>query len=173
MPVNPDRAMLIRIHTYLSRVTERIDQMLIWLTSAVLVVIVTIGAMEIFSRYVLDRSQFFIFEVTVLLANYMYFFGFCLVAKRKGDIELEYFVKFLSERSRKILSYMTSILSFYFYYVLIYYGWKLLIIQSRHSSEGLNIPNHYFSLPLVIGAIVLTLIGVQRIMEIYLGTEKQ
>ena len=165
--------MLIRIHARLSRVIERIDKVILIFTSLLLVVIVTIGTMEIFSRYVLNYSLFFVFEVTVLLANYMYFLGFCLVVKRRGDIKLEYFVNFLSARALKILSYITTIFAFYFYFVLLYYGSTLLIIQSRHSSEGLNIPNHYFSLPLFVGALVLVLIGVQRTIEIYLETEKQ
>lgn len=161
------------IYARLSQAIERIDKVILILTSLLLVVIVTIGAMEIFSRYVLDQSLFFVFEVTVLLANYMYFLGFALVVKRRGDIQLEYFVNFLGARAKKILSYIATISAFFFYFVLLYHGSKLLIIQSRHSSEGLNIPNHYFSLPLIVGALVLVLIGVQRIIEIYLETEEQ
>lgn len=103
----------------------------------------------------------------------MYFLGFCLIAKRRGDITLEYFVNFLGTRARRILSLATELSAFYFLYVLVYYGFNLIVIQSRHSSEGLNIPNHLFTLPLFLGALVLIVIGVQRIVEVCIGTEQR
>ena len=52
---------LIRIHGQLSRAIEWMDRGILILTSAVLVVIVVLGAAEIFSRYVLNHSLFFVF----------------------------------------------------------------------------------------------------------------
>ena len=171
VPLRPTT--LVRVHGRLSCAIEWMDRAILLVTSVIFVVIVVLGAAEIFSRYVLDHSLFFVFEVTVLLANYMYFLGFCLVAKRRGDITLEYFVNFLRPRARRILSLVAELAAFYFLYVLIYYGFNLLVIQSRHSSEGLNIPNHLFTLPLFLGALVLVVIGVQRIVEICIGAEAQ
>ena len=171
VPLRPTT--LVRMHGRLGRAIEWMDRAILLLTSVILVVIVVLGAAEIFSRYVLNHSLFFVFEVTVLLANYMYFLGFCLVAKRRGDITLEYFVNFLSPRARRILSLVAELSAFYFLYVLVHYGFNLLVIQSRHSSEGLNIPNHLFTLPLFLGALVLVVIGVQRIIETCIGTEEQ
>ncbi len=162
---------LARVYDQLERVVDWLDRAEVILTSLFMVVIVTMGCMEIFSRYVLDKSLFFVYEVTILLANWMYFLGFCLVFRRNRDIEIEFFVQRLSPRARKLVSFLGNLACFAFLLMLSWYAVKLLIIQSRHTTEGLGIPNHYFSMPILIGSLNILLISIQRLLGICI--EKQ
>jgi TRAP-type C4-dicarboxylate transport system permease small subunit len=132
-------------------------------------VIVVIGGLEIFSRYVLNHSLFFVYEITLLLANWLYFLGFCLVFRRDEDIEIEFFTNMLPKKIQLYLAIACQIAISYFLLILSYYGFKILALQSKHSTEGLNIPNHLFSMPVVIGACILLLISIRKFMAIILN----
>ncbi|MGQ9646565.1 MAG: TRAP transporter small permease [Thermodesulfobacteriota bacterium] len=134
--------------------------------------IITINSMEIFTRFLLNKSFFWVFEITVLFANIMYFLGAALVYKRKQDIQMVYFLKFFSIKVQKKWDLVIDGLSFYFFVVIFYHGVRLLNIQSRHVSQGLGIPNHYFSLPLVMGTISMALIMCQQFLAKYLNIDE-
>lgn len=161
--------MFLRLHNALNVIIDVIDRILIVTTFICLSVIVIIGGSEIFSRYVLDYSLFFVYEITMLLANWLYFLGFCLVFKRNEDIEIEFFTNMMSEKAQIYLAAVCQIGVSYFLIILSYYGFKVLILQSRHSTEGLNIPNHFFSMPVFIGAFILIMISIQKLLGILLG----
>jgi TRAP-type C4-dicarboxylate transport system permease small subunit len=144
-------------HRRLSLIVMRIDQVEMIFTAVCMVAIILINGAEIFSRYVLDVSLFFVYEITLLLANWMYFIGFCLVFNRSKDIEIEFFMNLLSYRKQWYFLLLTKIIVFSFLMLLGYYAFQLMLIQSRHSTEGLNIPNHLFSMPIFIGTISMLL----------------
>ena len=134
--------------------------------------IVTMGAMEIFTRYILNKSLFFVHEITILLANWMYFLGFCLVFNRNRDIDIEFFVRKLTQTNRKVLSLITNTAVLYFLMILSYFAFKLLLLQSKHTTEGLGIPNHYFSMPIFISTLSIIIINIKNILAIYLDMEE-
>ena len=150
-----------------------IDQAEVVLVVGSLLVIIAINSMEIFSRFVLNKSFFWVYEITILAANVMYFLGASLVYKRKQDVQMEYFLKFFSIPIQKKWDFVIDAACFYFFVILLYHGIRLLGIQSRHVSQGLNIPNHYFSLPLVIGTISMILIMAQQLLEKVLNIEER
>lgn len=141
----------------LSLVVKRIDQVELVFTGACMVTIILINGAEIFSRYILDISLFFVYEITMLLANWMYFIGFCLVFNRSKDIEIEFFTNLLSLKNQWYTFLATKITIMIFLLMLGYFAFQLMLIQSRHSTEGLNIPNHLFSMPIFIGTISMIL----------------
>ncbi len=134
--------------------------------------IIAINSMEIFTRFLLNKSFFWVFEITVLFANLMYFLGAALVYKRKQDIQMVYFLKFFSTKVQRKWDFVIDGLSFYFFVVILYHGVRLLNIQSKHVSQGLGIPNHYFSFPLVIGAISMAVIMSRQFLGKYLKIDE-
>lgn len=167
-----NRVKLTRIHDFLVNLVNWVDRIELVLTCACMISIITMGASEIFARYVLNTSLFFVYEITILLANWMYFLGFCLVFKRNRDIEIEFFIKRMNPKTRRMLALLTNGAIFYFLAILIYHSFKLLMIQSRHTTEGLGIPNHYFSLPIFIGTLSIITICVKNLLAAYLDLEE-
>ncbi|MEM2145273.1 MAG: TRAP transporter small permease subunit [Candidatus Jordarchaeaceae archaeon] len=160
---------LMSLYYRLESVVRYVDKVELILVVSSFLFIIVVNSMEIFTRFVLSKSFFWVFEITILFANIMYFLGAALVYKRKQDIQMVYFIKFFSTKIQKKWDIMIDGVSFYFFVVIIYNGIKLLNIQSRHVSQGLGIPNHYFSLPLVVGAISMALIMSQQFLAKYLN----
>ncbi len=164
-----EKPLLTGLHRRLALIVKRIDQVELVFTAACMVTIVLINGAEIFSRYILDISLFFVYEITILLANWMYFIGFCLVFDRSRDIEIEFFMKFLPYKWQRYIERITKGAIFLFLMMLGYYAFQLMVIQSRHSTEGLNIPNHFFSMPVFIGTISMMLSLIRDMMDLAMG----
>jgi TRAP-type C4-dicarboxylate transport system permease small subunit len=158
------------LHDRLKRLVRFIDQAELVIVVGSLLLIVVINSMEIFSRFALNKSFFWVYEITILAANVMYFLGASLVYKRKQDVQMEYFLKFFSLPTQRKWDFVIDAACFYFFIILLYHGIRLLGIQSRHVSQGLGIPNHYFSLPLVVGTLSMILIMAQQMIERLLKT---
>jgi len=152
------------LYHHLENTVNVIDKVVLVFVVIALAVIVIINSMEIFSRFVLNKSFFWVYEISLLLGNWMYFIGISLVYKRKQDIQMSYFFDFFSPKVKKIWTFMIDGAIFYFFIILLPQSFRLLLIQSRYSTPGLSIPNHYFSLPLFIGTISVILIIIQQFL---------
>lgn len=161
-----EKALLTGCHRRLALIVKRIDQVELVFTAACMITIVLINGAEIFSRYVLDTSLFFVYEITILLANWMYFIGFCLVFDRSRDIEIEFFMNFIPSKWQKYIQMVTKTGVFFFLMMVGYYTFELMTIQSRHSTEGLNIPNHFFSMPVFVGTMSMMLSLIRDMMDL-------
>jgi len=155
----------LQCYRRLTSVVDAIDKVELILVIASLVAIIGINSLEIFTRFILNKSFFWVHEVIILLANYMYFLGAALVYKRRQDIQMEYFLKFFSVKIQRKWDYIIDGACFYFFVVLFYHGIRILNVQSKQVSQGLGIPNHYFTLPLVIGTLSILLIVGQQFLQ--------
>ena len=165
------RKRLERLYAPLEIVIEKIDTAELIIVVTAFLGIIGINTMEIFTRFALNKSFFWVYEITLLLANIMYFLGGALVYKRRHDIQMEYFLKFISRDLQRKWDFVIDGVCFYFFVIVLYHGVRLLAVQSKHVSQGLGIPNHYFSLPLVLGAVSMALIIVQQFLEKLLPLE--
>jgi TRAP-type C4-dicarboxylate transport system permease small subunit len=157
---------------------HRLGQVVTWvdhleeaLTSILLVAILVINGMEIFTRAVLASSLFWVYEVNLLLANWIYFLGICLVYYRGRDITVEFLFNRLSARTRRLYAIALNAVMIAIVAVIIFYGYRLLLVQSRTTTLGVKIPNHLFSLPVVLGAASMILIFVKQSLTLWLEGE--
>jgi len=164
----------LQCYRRLTSVVDAIDKVELILVIASLVAIIGINSLEIFTRFILNKSFFWVHEVIILLANYMYFLGAALVYKRRQDIQMEYFLKFFSVKIQRKWDFIIDGACFYFFVVLFYHGIRILNVQSKQVSQGLGIPNHYFTLPLVIGTLsILLIIGQQFLQKCFKVEERR
>ncbi len=164
---------MVRFYHRLTSVVNAIDNVELIIVIASLLAIIGINSLEIFTRFILNKSFFWVHEVIILLANYLYFLGAALVYKRKQDIQMEYFLKFFSVRIQKGWDFVIDGVCFYFFVILFYQGIRILKLQSLQVSQGLGIPNHYFTLPLVIGTLSMILIIGQQFLQRCLNVEER
>jgi TRAP-type C4-dicarboxylate transport system permease small subunit len=164
---------MVRFYHRLTSVVNTIDKVELVLAIASLLAIIGINSLEIFTRFILNKSFFWVHEVIILLANYLYFLGAALVYKRKQDIQMEYFLKFFSVKIQKGWDFIVDGACFYFFIILFYHGIRILNLQSRQVSQGLGIPNHYFTLPLIIGTLSMILIIGQQFLQRCLNVEER
>src|SRR5262249_40100297 len=70
--------------------TDWIDRAVALITAVLLTVIIAINALEIVARTAFDHSFIWLFETNLLLANWTYFLGICLVVSHSGDITVDF-----------------------------------------------------------------------------------
>ena len=90
-----------------------------------------------------------------LLGNWMYFLGIALVYYRSEDITLSFFYDKLGPRGRYRARLAVNIVIAATLAILAWYAAALLGLQARARTTGLGIPNHYYSLPILIGTLVM------------------
>ena len=158
---------LERLDRGLERVVRAIDRVEEVATSVILVIVIVINGMEIFSHSVLNQSLHWVYEINLLLGNWIYFLGICLVYYNKKDIVLEIVDRFISEETLKIYLIFINAIIVVILSLIIYYGWLLLFIQAKTKSMDLGIPNFYFSMPVVIGSVSIILIVVKQSFDLW------
>lgn len=165
--------LLSTIDRGLGRAIGAIDRVAEIVASTALVVVVLINALEIMSRTLLNDSQTWVYEINLLLANWIYFIGIVLVYYKKQDIVIDILFDFLGSRVQRFYLIFLNIVLMGVLAVLVFYGWRLVGVQSRTATLDLHIPNHLFSLPVVIGAIAMFLIVLGQSTTLALGGESK
>lgn len=149
------RAALATVLAALARLTGWIDSGFQWVTGVFLVILVSLNGIEVVSRSYFNYSLFWAFEIYQLLGNWMYFLGVTLVYHRAEDITLDYFHDRLDARRRRQALLAIHVATAATLLVLAWYGAKLLDLQSETRTTGLGIPNHYYSMPVLLSAVVM------------------
>ena len=160
--------LLERLNRRLHGVVHAIDRVEEIVTSTLLVIVIVINGMEIFCHSVLNQSLHWVYEINLLLGNWIYFLGICLVYYKKKDIVLEIVDRFVSKEFMKIYLISINAIIVVILFIIIYYGWLLLLIQAKTKSMDLGIPNFYFSMPVVIGSVSIILIVVKQSLDLWL-----
>jgi|GEM_PF-2648605 TRAP-type C4-dicarboxylate transport system permease small subunit len=152
-------------HAALVKINRLLDLLFELVTSSLLVVIVGINAAEILYRLLLGGSFTWVFEINQLLANWLYFLGICLVYYRGQDITVEFLFDKLSRPVQRVALILIHMLVVGTLAIVAWYCVPLIELQSRSSTMGLGIPNHWFSLPLLIGSLAMILFVIADVAD--------
>jgi TRAP-type C4-dicarboxylate transport system permease small subunit len=164
--------MIARLHAALAPAIARLDKLIELVTSTLLVVIVAINAAEIVTRSFFAYSFDWIHEINLLLANWLYFLGICLVYFRNQDITVDFVLKLFPGRRRVLYLIAVNLAIVATLIVLAVYAWELVELQTGFKTMGLGIRNHWFSLPVLIGTFVLLAIVATQSLRLWLERER-
>lgn len=155
----------------LKRVNYLLDLVIEGMTSVLLAGIVAINAAEILARLFLDYSLTWVYEINLLLANWLYFLGICLVYYRGRDIAVEFFFERLSAAHQRMGLLVVHSVVIGVFGVLAWVSVPLLELQAQSSSMGLGIPNQWFSMPVFVGAVVMALFVIADLADVWRGAK--
>ncbi len=144
------------------------DRVIEAITSTILVAIIAINAAEIVTRSFLSASFDWIHEINLLLANWLYFLGICLVYYRQQDITIDFVLRLFKGGLRAPFLIAINLLTVATLLVVVWYGWELLALQVNYKTMGLGLRNHWFSLPVVIGAAMMIAIVMCQSLDLWL-----
>lgn len=156
------------IHARLAQLLRQADHVIEATTSTILVVIVVINAAEIVTRSFFSHSFDWIHEINLLLANWLYFLGICLIYYRQQDITIDFVLRLFRGRLRAPFLIAINLLTIATLLVVAWYGWELLALQANYKTMGLGLRNHWFSLPVVIGAVMMIAIVLCQSLDLWL-----
>ena len=155
----------------LARTTAIVDLLLECVTSLALAAIVTINASELVVRNLGNHSFVWGYEVNLLLANWCYFLGICLVYHRNIDITVNFLVDWLPADARRIWLVVVNVAGTAMLATVAWYGWSLIEIQRFFRTTTLGIPQQLHTIPVVIGALVMIVILARQTVDILAGAE--
>jgi TRAP-type C4-dicarboxylate transport system permease small subunit len=140
-------------------------------TCTMLAAIVVIWGAEVVARNLFNYSLVWVQESAVLLASWIYFLGICLVYQHKGDITVDFFKSVLGIRLQHAWAVACHVVSGVVFAVVAVQAWELVKLQAPFRTSGMGLPNALFSMPVMIGSIVLVLITARDAIAALVGED--
>jgi len=159
---------LRRFHRALGRGLAAADGVVAALTCVLLAFVVGANAWEIAYRALANQSLHWLYEVNLLLANWIYFLGICLVYWRRRDIVIDFLVDRLPAGPRRVYQSVINLVVIGVLAVIAWYGAVLMRLQAPDSTMGVGIWNPLFTLPVVLGALLMALIVLHHTLSLWL-----
>src|SRR5258706_3831837 len=161
--------LLAGLRRILVPLTDWIDRAVALITGVLLIVIVAINGVEIVTRTLFEHSFIWLFETNLLLANWTYFLGICLVVSHSGDITVDFLFDRFGPRVQRCWLIAVNLVGMATLGVVAWYGGLLIELQMPFRSTGFGIPNPLFSLPVVLGAVFMVLMLARQSLDLALS----
>jgi TRAP-type C4-dicarboxylate transport system permease small subunit len=137
-------------------------------TCALLVFLVCANGLEILLRGAFSHSFSWIYDVNLLLSNWIYFLGMCLVYDSKKDISLDYLRSVFGAGAQKWIAILINVIAAATFILIGRYTIDLIQLQWPFRTSGYGIPQALYSIPLLIATVVICLILAKQSAEILL-----
>jgi TRAP-type C4-dicarboxylate transport system permease small subunit len=140
-----------------------IDRGFEYFAGAILAVILVIGLMQVFNRYVLNISLAWSEELQIFGHVWIAFLGIPIAYRRNSHLYIETFCDKLPPRPRSVFNFMVELIWGAFALALIILGWQVAQVAHMHESPGLEIPMSYPYYGLVIGGVYTLFVTLRRL----------
>ncbi len=143
-----------------------------YLGAIILFIMVSVGFVNVLTRYLIKYPLAFTEEIELALFVYLVVLGTAAAFKKNAHLCVSFFVNLFPKKLKKIIIIFGMILSILLFGVLFYYG----ILQVRDermfstTSEALGIPTWYYTLSIPIGCF---LIIIRLFQAIYIELKKK
>jgi TRAP-type C4-dicarboxylate transport system permease small subunit len=127
---------------------------------------------EVFSRYVLNSPLGIADEIGAYMLVAITFMGLGYTWKEKGHVRVEFLVNALSPKNRKILRTFTLLIATVFSIILAYSAWEFVSYTAMfkvRSGSWLRIPLKWPQMPIIAGAVLLSLQLISELLSTILG----
>lgn len=155
-------------HSYLGiykRFLDLMEKVLMALCSLLFAVVVTLSAIEIFTRYFLNYSSTISGELGLILMTWIYFLGFTILFKRGEDVVMEYFFRRLPIHIRNIVDWLTHVGILVFLSVLVWKSIRFYGMTSTMEHPFLPIKYSYTVQPILVGSILSLVVAIYFLWE--------
>lgn len=153
---------LIRFHALLGSLTAAIDRSVAVITVTLLGFIVCANGAEILLRGAFSSSLLWLYEVNLLVGDWLYFLGMVMVYYRHRDITLDFMLLVLRGRARPVYLIAVNAVAVVTFLIVAVYGVRLMELQLPFLTPGDNIPQALFTLPVVLCCTAIALIVVEQ-----------
>lgn len=133
------------------------------LAGAILAVILVIGLLQVFNRYLLGISLSWSEELQIFGHVWIAFLGIPIAYRKNAHLYIETFCDKLPPRPRMAFNIMVELMWGAFAVALIVLGWQVAQVAHLQESPGLEVPMSYPYYGLVIGGVYLLFVVVRRL----------
>lgn len=146
-----------------------------WKISAVLLGgLIAAEAIQIFMRSLFNSPIYGIEEGVTAALVWFAALGAIVVTKQNGHAQVEFFMKYIPEKIRKVVHSFAFVLGGVMGVLMVEGGNRLYKVQAKAVPQG-GLPFgrvYYYALPMIIMGILLVLICLSEVIKIYVKDEK-
>ena len=154
-----------KIYQIMLRIEKWMGKIVILLTGSMLFAITGIIFIQVIFRYILHNSLSWSEELTRYLMVWMIFLGTGYVLGQKAHSSMDMIVKKLPEKIQFISEKLNAVLLVFFSYIIIRYGFELMMLGTKQKSSALQIPMNYVYLGIPIGGVILLFYSLLTLVE--------
>ncbi len=152
------------LKTYRS-LLDLMEKVLIVLCSFLFALVVTLSAIEIFTRYFLNYSSIISGELGLILMTWIYFLGFIVLFIRREDIVMEYFFRKLPIRIRNVVDWLTHAIIVVFLGTVVWKSVRFYGMTSKMEHPFLPIKYSYTVQPILVGSVLALVVAIYFLLE--------
>lgn len=141
-----------RLLSLFGRTVDIVDRATMVLCVAVLAIVVSLNAAEMFGRTFLARSSPFTVELSLILSSVLYFVGYLVLLKRDGDVVMEYVYNLFPERARRLIDVLVSVAVLFFFALLLRKSIDLYEVTSLMMHPVFPVKQSYTVVPMLAAA---------------------
>jgi TRAP-type C4-dicarboxylate transport system permease small subunit len=146
-----------------SRFFAAVDRCVEYLAGAILAVILVVGLLQVFNRYVLNISLSWSEELQIFGHVWIAFLGIPIAYRRNSHLYIETFCDKFPPPLHSAFNLMVELIWGAFALALIILGWQVAQVAHLQESPGLEIPMSYPYYGLVIGGIYTLFVTLRRV----------
>lgn len=150
----------------MNKVLKPVANTMGYFAMAAILLLVGLNGYEIFCRLVLEKSNFWIQDVTMLLMVWFVFPGMVKVVWEKKDILVDIVPNALPNTPRRILSIFVHILIILFSGAMTYASGKYLYLTRASKTITAHIPTPLITCIMVIAFFMFMLIYIQNLINL-------
>lgn len=112
---------------------------------------------QIIARYIFKSPFTWSDELARFIFTYMVWLSCFLVTKNNLNICLYLFYNRLKESHKRKVTFIMDLIIILFFSVVLFGGWKMMVLNKTFKTTGLNIPRMYIYLPVTLSAFLIIL----------------
>ena len=149
----------------LRRFNQEAYRVCVVFTNLLLAGLVINNLIEMSARGFWHTSIGWVFEVNLLVAIWLYFVGIYQVYFRRGDISVDVIMRRASLRSQRLVAIAIDVVIVATLVMISWYAVQLMLVQWPFKTPGLRLPNPMFTVPVLIGGVLMALTMLERLLQ--------
>lgn len=151
------------------RVIDAIDRVLAAAMASLLGIVVLLTAVEIVGRNVFRYSSPEAVDVTLTLAIIVYLVGYAVLLNRDQDVTMDFFYRWFSPTSRRVIDLLTDVAILVFFVVLLLKSHRLFQMGLNSLHPVFPVPHGIVALPAVAAGVACVLVAIRRTLDTLLA----
>lgn len=126
---------------------------------------VLVNIVEIAARNIFSISFSGIQEITILLGCWMVFIGAARIFSKGSLLNVDFLISKFKGLTRQYLDIALNFMIVFVLLVFLKYGFEMMVIQSKRTTEALHLPASWFVIALLVSSILMLLVIVLKVMD--------
>jgi len=140
-----------------------IDRGVEYAVAAIFAAMCAVGLLQVFNRFVLNRSLSWSEEFQIYCHVWIVFLGIPIAYRRGAHLAVESFRNRFPPPVGKAFDYFIEILWIWFAVALAWLAWRVSEVAKLQSSPGLELPMNYVYYSMVVGGVYLLIVVLRRV----------